>query len=180
MPDNTYGFLRQLPDGLCVASSIQVCGCTGPPWCTTSMVPAAQNHCAAVMAANILLMLGCRPVRLERLAGEAYKAIGPGPIANGLRHSRQFMAHQGMNVRTVPCLTVHSLERALRENRPAALLVVGPRLRTDWHWVAAFGMILAEDGRTFFEIADGWHPETRFYPRTGASRRIFAGSFALC
>lgn len=175
--DNTYGFLTNLPPETREEYTVQVPMCGVPPWCTTAMVGGARNHCASVMAANMLLMLQGWAGPVPALAAQAYERIGPGPIARGLACAAAFLQSNGVRTVMRRVCSQQALAAELQLGRPAALLVVGPRMHRDWHWVAVCGFTRLEDKRIFWHIADGWHESTRFFMQGRGSRWIMGGAF---
>lgn len=141
------------------------------------MVPEARNHCAAVMAANLVLTLCCPDRPHCSVANEAYHVIGPGPIVRGLRYAKAFLRQEGYIARVKRIVSPGALCAALAAGRPAALLVTGPSICMDWHWIVACGFTRLEDGRIFWHIADGWHETTRYFVQGQGSRWILGGTF---
>lgn len=177
--DSSYGFTKDLPEGAEPAAVLRVGTVPAPPWCTTGMVRDAKNHCAAILAANLLLCLsgGERPIRREEAARLAYSSIGPGPIVRGIAIARHFLSENGIAVRSRHVATFPGIRRQFSAGRPVALLLVGPDVRTQWHWVLACGVTITQDGAKYLHIADGWNTDTRFFRNGVGSRCVAAASF---
>lgn len=173
-----YGFLGKLPDTVKPRTQADTNPQSGDDaWCTTAMIAGAFNHCAAVMAANMLLCLEKIPESdRRRIAKESYALIGPGPVFRGGRSAERFLASKGLCVRTRPVLTVGSAMHAIEHMEPCALLVHGKGIR-DWHWITAFGFVRTADGRIFLRAADGWSSRPMYFLNGAGSRLVFGTSF---
>lgn len=145
------------------------CGAFGPgegeekflgPWLRCKdFGPGAKNHCAAVAAANALLLLQGEQIPREALCRRAYGAIGPGPILRP-RQLERFLRQEDTSLSLLPQRDLLALQAALEVGRPAFLLLA---LRPwSWHWVLVRSCRL-EKGRLSLEIADGWNAASRCY-----------------
>lgn len=148
-----------------------------PGWYTTSMIPEAKNHCAAVMAANLALYLSLHAGNgvPAGLLGNVYARIGNGPVLRGASAAVRALAREGLRVKPYPCLSRQAIRRTLEKGMPCALLLTASV--KDWHWVLCVGMVTAAQ-QSFFAVADGWHTVTRYLPCGGRSCLFTAAGFA--
>ncbi len=144
---------------------------------TSDYDPEARNHCAAVTATNISLILS-PPANartkeaLGRIAHRSFTSIhnriGNGPILNLERRIMRYYTEAGIPIRCRRLPDTAAIPSALMQNHPAALLLADSLFQ--WHWVTVIGQLSWPDD-TVLIIADSWHRTPRYY-RPGYGSRV--------
>ena len=143
---------------------------------TTDYMEEAKNHCAAVTATNLSLILSppanARTAELlreisHRSFTSIHSRIGNGPILNLEKRITRYYRDTGIPIRCRKLKNVEDISAVLSKGHPAALLLGDSLFR--WHWVTVIGSLTYPDG-TVLEIADSWHRRPRYYRPNYGSR----------
>lgn len=143
----------------------------------------AKNHCGAVCALNIVLVLSQREPMLSvgESALEKFKAIhkiignGPTPsIAKGLLKYAQKQRVK-LNYQS-DIKSFEDVKAAADRGNPCGILLANAVL--DWHWVTCVGYREYQNGEKYIRIADGWSKAAnRFYKLNAGSAWISATEY---
>ena len=131
----------------------------------------ADNHCAAVCAMNMMLILrkfGIGSLIQNReeqerreLFKDIHRIVGNGPVIFLKPKLNKIFRSIGAGLKTVPTTDFKDIEKCMIENRPVALLVNAGI--TQWHWITIVGIRKYMDGSIYFNILDGWNKRTDRY-----------------
>lgn len=131
----------------------------------------ADNHCAAVCAMNMMLILrkfgiGSTNQSLpeqERkgLFKDIHKIVGNGPVIFLKPKLNKIFKSIWAGLKVVPTTDYKDIEQCMMEKRPVALLVNAGI--TQWHWILVVGIRKYIDGSIYFNILDGWNKRTDRY-----------------
>lgn len=175
MGDGDYGFLslNQLPKGEFTEKTIPL----NPSQLavTGDFRNIAHNHCGAVCALNIIIVLFQNaPEFLEekspaQLFKEVHRIIGNGPtpsIAGGLA---KYAKSLGANIRYQSEIkSFEGIKAAIGRGSPCGILLANAL--ADWHWVMCVGYREYQKEGGFIRICDGWNRTAdRFYKLNSGS-----------
>lgn len=151
--------------------------------CTGDFTDIAKNHCGAVCALNIVLILSQKEPILLTLGSNAEKfekihqMIGNGPnpsIAKGLS---KYAQKYGINIKYQSNIKrFEDIKAAVERGNPCGILLANAVL--DWHWVTCVGYREYQDGESFIRIADSWNKSAdRFYKLNSGSAWVSATEY---
>ncbi len=183
--DGDYGFLnfKDMPKGEFSEKTIPLNDLEFA--CTGDFKDIAKNHCGAVCALNIVLILSQREPMLS--AGEStlekfkeiHKIIGNGPASSIARGIFKYAQKQGVRLGYQSDIkSFEDVKAAADRENPCGILLANAVL--DWHWVTCVGYREYQSGENYIRIADGWSKTAnRFYKLNSGSAWISATEYFL-
>ena len=131
----------------------------------------ADNHCAAVCAMNLTLILRrhrighinrCRIGNdRKKVFLSIHRFIGNGPVVFLKPKINRYFKSLGSMIRIVPISSYEEIEDSVLGRVPVALLVNAGI--TNWHWILVIGIRKYQNGSIYLNILDGWNKRVDRY-----------------
>ncbi len=180
--DGDYGFInfKDMPKGDFSEKTIPLNNLNFA--CTGDFNDIAKNHCGAVCALNIVLILSQKEMlsmgesSLEKFR-EIHKIIGNGPTPSIARGLLKYAQSHGVKLNYQSDIkSFEDVKAAIHRGNPCGILLANAVL--DWHWVTCVGYREYQNGEKYIRIADGWSKAaSRFYKLNTGSAWISATEY---